>query len=256
MLIYKNPISKDEYTTDDAIMDEPCYLDSLGYIYPVLTKDYNRFSKYAKYIVFSEKHLNLQLNLSLLECLILLSMETIGGEEKDAYCQCILQLESLFSIITRTDVRIRDYNNLIFSDDKKTVVIDTDNFNTLRKIVLKQNMLQEPKIYTDPYQAKWMEKARIAKMKNTPTVDIGEIITIVSCGTGKTYEVIKNQNILQLYADYYRLIQVANYEAITLFKTVSEKLPDIKYIEPIVNELYKDPDADMRINSNNLTSRL
>jgi|GEM_PF-2022958 len=257
MIIYKNPITKEEYTTDEVMMDEPCYLDNLGYIYPIKVKDYMKFSKYIKYIVFTKKHLDLQSDISLLEGLLLLNIMSIeSNKQTDEYYKCISELEMLFSMVTRKDIKIKDIDELVFVDDKITTVIDKNNFDTFRKIILNQNLLQEPKIYDDPYQAKWIEKAKIAKMKDSHVVDIGEIMTIVSCGTGKSYDVIKNQNILQLYSDYYRLTQVANYEAITLFKTVAQKLPDVKYVEPIVKELYKDSDADIRINSNNITSRL
>ena len=47
-----------EYTTNDLFFDKPC--EVMGVVlYPIKAKDYEQFLNYAKYIMFSAKHLGI-----------------------------------------------------------------------------------------------------------------------------------------------------------------------------------------------------
>ena len=66
MKIYK------DYTTDDLICNEPCYVDIMGgYIYPISVNDYRKvFDKYVIYIIHNKKTLGLPKEIDLLNGLI------------------------------------------------------------------------------------------------------------------------------------------------------------------------------------------
>ena len=71
------------------------------------------------------------------------------------------------------------------------------------------------------------------------------MVTVVSCETGKSYDVLANQNLFQLNSDYLRIGNRVNYDTTTLFKTVSNDIPNVNFIQGIARELYRDKNKDL-----------
>lgn len=256
MKIYK------EYTTDELAMDLPCDIDTIGFIYPIKVKEYKEFIKYAKYIVYGRKHLNLNEETFLLQGVYHLNVSIYmndGYEQSKAIELALIDMERLFTIITRERMYVKVVNGQIaFSNiditkidldsrQKNIIEINNKNFDILRKVLLKMTLLREPKIYEREIDRKWEEKALAAKKGKGKDIELGEILTIVRIATGDTYEYLSNLNIFQLYCDYYRLQQVDSHDKTSLFATVSDKVKVDSFVENIVDVLYKDPTADLNV---------
>jgi hypothetical protein len=59
-------------------------------------------------------------------------------------------------------------------------------------------------------------------------------------------------NILQLHADYFRLINTKEADTVNLFRTVASdgsKLPNIHFTDAIIKKLYRNPDDDLFVSS-------
>lgn len=242
-----------DYTTDELVMNLPCDIGNNILLYPTLVKDYKDFNKYVKYIVLGRKHLQLNKDISLLQGVILFNISVMNGdsvnlsEEKSINSmQTVLsELCELFSMATKANI---SYNgNFEFSNSDKTIVINDKNFNTLRIVLLKMNMLREPKIYEREIDRKWEQKALIARSKNNKNIELGEILTIVRNTTHERYEDLINMNIFQLYCDYFRIQQVMNHRDTALFATVSDKVKPTDFIDSIVDVLYRDPTKDLNV---------
>lgn len=246
MIIYK------DYDTTDLLFNKPCEVYGLGKIYPILVKDYKKFQKYVRYLMLSEKHLNLSEDVKLLDGIIIMmsgAMCKNPSDSKELNSKALItlnELSELLSIITKKKVSFTE-NRLgySFKDSTGEVNINSDNFDTLRQIVLKMCLIKEPKVFKDKLTQKWYEKALIAKRKKSPEITMEDIIITISQDMKMSFNEIAELNIFQLYSYYYRINHVENYKAITIFRTCSTgKLPNVNYSDGVLNQLLKEETLD------------
>lgn len=249
-----------DYDTSDILRDKPYVLNGTK-IYPVKLKDYDKFKQYAQYIIFSHEHLKLDYEESLLPCVIMNGMLFYNNGKqfdinseygKELYIKVISEICDMFSIVCRDKM---NYKPEIkgFSNENKTIVLLEEDFDDIRTIILKQNLIFEPKIYESEMQQKWAEKVKRSRSKSNNS-DLCEVINIVSCEKKISYEEIDEYNILQLYADYYRFINTKEAETIALFRTVASsdtKLPNVNFSDAIFKKLYTNPDDDLFVDAEN-----
>ena len=258
MIIYK------DYDETNLLLNEPCNIDGLGQIYPILVEDYKRFQKYIQYLMFSEKHLKLSEDVSLLNGIIIMMASSKCKDIDDMVelnkkiLVVLKEITELFSLLTRKDITyIVNKDGYVFKDNEGAVNINNSNFDILRRVVLRMCLIKEPKLFKDKITQKWYEKALIAKRAKSPEISFGDILVTVSQNMKMSFEKIKKLNIFQLYSYYYRINHVENYKAITIFRTCSDKLPNINYSEGIMNSLFKEESLDdVTISSDSLGQML
>lgn len=253
MEIFKN------YTTSNVLFDEPFEVPSIR-LYPLKVKDYAKFEPYLNFFMFSKAHYGIADNydIKLLDYAITVNIARLRDIRKNknkSEAQLLVEtLESFaqaFSILCREPIEYdREKLNqgvIVFTNADKTISIDAGAFEFIRPIILQQNAISEPKIFEDEIEAtlaeKWM--AAQAKRNKGAISGLGEMANLVSCCTGKTYEELYNQNLLQLHSDFYRCVNTENARATTLFRTVSDKVPAINFTNGVVGDLYRDPYAGM-----------
>lgn len=261
-----------DYSPEDILLDEPCYILGCGDIYPVRVKDKNKLYKYIDYITVSIQHMGGTNDEDLLKLLINThilknddySEEILQNTEalQFYFYKSISDLEELFSIVTRKTVKFdeQESNNqgvFIFTSEDKTVFITDSNFNDVRKVILKQNLLHEPKIYKNEITQKWAEKALKARKKNNPSTEFYDVLNIVSCENNVPYSVIKNEmSIFQVYADYFRLCNSKQYDRATLFKSAykfdEKSIPNISFNDGVIEQLFKSPYEGLFVDGNSL----
>lgn len=261
MNIWKTPYT--EYTTDDVMMNKPLFINKLGYLYPVKVKNYNDLFKNVKYLAFNKRFFGIEnADITLFEWLITMyiqqkeeTMDSIKARETT-----IKELEDFFSLITHEDIKFIEredkennilIENLPFVSKDKKIIIDKNNFDTFRYVVLNQNAIKEAKVYDDAVTSKWMNKAKLAQNKGTDNVTLGDMISRLSVVSGKGYEEILNENILQFRADYNNIVHEKNYDITALFKLVDfgNKISMPNYNTQL-EEMYKDNDEDLKIKDN------
>ena len=244
------------YSTNDLFFDKPCEVRGVV-IYPIKAKEYEDFLQYASYLMFSKKHLKIEkADIDLLNALIILMADAKGGIEEEINT-VLIEMCNLFSILTHKEIKvISTENGFEFIDEEKTLVINKDNFNTIRKVVLKMALLTEPKIYEREIDRKWDEKVRIAHQKGNPQLEFGEIVLIVSQDMKYTIEQTLDLNIFQLKSYYMRIMQIYESETTRLFATVSPDCKPTPFAKNIFEELYKNHDEDYNINTKDFEKKL
>lgn len=247
-----------DYTTSDVLFDIP-YVDRELILYPVKVKDYKEFDKYLKFFLFSRKHYKLENDANLFEFIIAISLARLKEDTKDKeitndeLLMIILgEMGTAFSIICRENI---SYNKedliqgvVSFTNAQGNLKITRNNFEKLRQIILKQNVLKEPKIFANITEQRLGEKYMKAlqkKGKGKNISDLGEMANLISCSTGKSYEQLYEQNVLQLYADFYRCASIESYKASIIFRSVSDTVKVTEYTEEVISGLYADPYANM-----------
>ena len=254
MKIYK------DYTSDDLLCNEPCFVDIMGgYIYPISVNDYRKeFNKYTVYLIHNKKTLGLPQEVSLMDGLIYVVSKVIiqqkKMDDKDAWLYVLNQMSDLFSLVTKKEIIPKICKNndnsesVFFSDKEETVKIDSKNFNAIKQIILKMNLLKESRYYEREIDKIWEEKAMLARQKNNPKLELGEIMLIVSQDMKWDLNYINNNlNIFQLYAYYYRICKVDDSAKTSLFACVSSSIKPIPFVKGVYEDLYKDPYDDLNV---------
>lgn len=245
-----------KYDTSDLFFDKPCEVKGVT-LYPIKTKDYENFLGYAKYLMFSKKHLGLDKveDVDLLNGLIILMANTKEDSE-EGLSIVLIEMSNLFKLLTHKEIKsIITDEGFEFIDEEETLRINKSNFNTIRKVALKMSLLAEPKIYEREIDREWAEKARKAHQKGK-TLELGEIVLVVSQDMKFTVEQTLNLNIFQLNSYYMRIMQVYECETTRLFATVSPDCKPTPFTKSIFDELYKDHDDDYNIKSSDFEKML
>lgn len=254
-----------EYTTDDLIMDEPCYIKTIGNIYPIKVKEWLKFQKYIPYLVNSKKHLKLKDTDSLLDSLIWLGAVSknkgnLLDFENDGWIiyfnKAMQEFEELFSMLTKKTIRRFELGGrFLFTDDKGECMINDTNFEELRQVVMKMCLLREMKIFDDKLYEQMYYKALRANRKEGISFD--DILLTVVQDMKYSFDYIYNINVFQLYSLYHRVAHVKNSDAITIYRTCSEKLPNINYTDGVINNLYKEKDdSDLFVDLDGIAGKL
>ena len=249
-----------DYELTDALFDRPCIVQNAK-IYPTKISDYKVFSKYSHYILLSKEHLKIPSNYkdSLLKTIIVyfISVLNVNKEENliPYFEKVTSEMSILFSIVCRENISfsLDKDGKFVFVNDKEETIIDEKNFDVIRQIILKVNVLFEPRIYDNEIEAKWEQKAMKARELKNGKFDFADMVTIVSCSTGKSYEEIFNENIIQLRSDFLRCVNNEMAHMTYVFKTVDGKFKGQNFSDSIVDNLFKNPYEGLWVNKNNLT---
>lgn len=263
MKIYK------EYDTESLMFNEPCIMDKCT-LYPILVSDYKEFSRYVQYLIISKKHLKIPDEVDLLQSIIIATIGSYTNGNLDLtndisrfYMKKVLSdFEKLFSILTRKEMHSRVSKNGGFEfvdaigDKEPSVVIDNKNYDDVRKVAISMACIKEPKVYDNPIMQEWYNRYKLSKQNNKLKFGLEDMVIVVSQDMKIMIDDIKKMNIAQLYAYYNRINHVENYRAVTIFRTVTNKLPNINYIDGVISGLYEDDDKDMFIDLGTIGTQL
>lgn len=264
-----NPV-KYTYTDTSLELGQPCLMQTYKYlsydrnplitIYPIKVKDYEEFEKYCGYLLFGKVHFNTPQESNLLKSVV----------ENNALSKC-KSIKSIDDVIEKIPYVLEEMCELIKMVTKKDVVwkviegeyvffgegitIDKDNFDTFRNIVMKMNLLKEPKYFEDKlYEKMYYQSMKANRGEATLFVDI---IAIVMQDMKYTFEYISELNIFQLYALYTRITHVKTSDAITIYRTCSDKLPNISFNDGVIEKLFKEQDdSDLFADLGNIANKL
>ena len=249
MVIFK------DYNTSDVLFDEPYVEDGRLTLYPVKVKDFKILEKRIMYLLLSKRHYKLDNNVNLFEYVVGINLARVKQEKEkrsndEVPMELILEevvkeFEELFTVICREKIKL-DYEKMLqtgeisFTNKDHTNMINRNNYEKIRQIVLKQNAIKEPTIFENKLEEQLAQKymkAMQSKNKGKSISELGDIANFVSCYTGKSYEELYNQNIMQLQADYYRCISLNTHRTNTIFGTVSDKVKINGLNEEVISKL-------------------
>lgn len=132
--------------------------------------------------------------------------------------------------------------------------IYNEDFMVIREVVLTQNALVEPVKYHDKIVDEWMQKARNARRRKD--INFNDLIITVKNSTNLKYEEIAEMNMIQFYSDYRWVNHKNDYDASILFKTVSNKVPNITFTTNITELLFATNEGELSMDSSVMTNKL
>src|SRR5690606_5170758 len=143
----------------DYILGKPTVVEGVGNIYPVKVKDWDVFQANVNVLMYSNEHFTTDDGIPLFDKLM-----RIGIYENE---ELINQICRVLNIVCESSnfSLVGDENSVFLVNENKQV-IDTYNYETIRKLIIHQNLLLEPKVYKNEIMKKWAEKALEAKNKN------------------------------------------------------------------------------------------
>lgn len=241
MIIYK------DYDTTDLLFNEPCEVEGLGKIYPISVKDYKKFKRLSFYLTLSREYLGISNDIGLLYAIIIgiaksKCKDTKGFKDLEkAVMQTLNEVAELFSVITKKEITFNmTQDDFVFNSADNTVIINSKNFEILRKIVLRMCLLNEPKVFKNKEVEKWYYKGLKAAQRGKKEIDIDDIASIVIQDMKYTFEYVYNLNIFQLYVLYARINNSVGYETISKFRCVGEVKSKLEYNDGVISGLYKE----------------
>ncbi|WP_297993924.1 hypothetical protein [uncultured Clostridium sp.] len=238
MIIYK------DYDTTSLLFNEPCEINGIGNVYPVLLKDYKKLRKYSHYLTFSKEYLGIGDDVGLLYALIIaFSQDKCRDAEKIdiAIMETLKEFADLFSIITRKEIIYNEIDNdFVFKSIDGVVTINSENFDVLRNVVLKMCLIKENKVFKNKEVEKWYYKGLKAAQRGKKEIDIDDVVSIVIQDMKYSFEYVYNLNIFQLYVLYARINNSIGYETISKFRCVGEVKSNLEFNDGVIASLYKD----------------
>jgi hypothetical protein len=235
------------------ILGMPEYVDRVGEIYPVKIKDYDKFSKCASILQVSKKMLEGKVDddskleqIDLLDIILQLSAEQEG---------LLDDLVDLLSLVLKSKIRFsHNQESYCFRIDENNK-ITPKNFDEVREIIMKQNLLHEPKVFKSPLVQKWAEKVLKAREKNAANITFEDMITTVAALAGKNYYDIGEYTIYQLKAEFGRIVKDKAYHTAwyQIIASQGSAKVDIEHFAESL-DLFKNPYDDLFKNSDKLTN--
>lgn len=240
------------------IFQKPQLVGNAGDIYPVLMKDYEEFITKSNIILYNYEHFDVDYISNFFDIpkddIKLLDLIAIMFYQEKMYEQIIKNLEDVFSIVLRK--KINSYFNegvLYFYSDEGNI-INRDNYDEIRKIIMEQNLLFEPKVFKNKHTQEWAELVLKQREKNSVKMTIEDMITTVAVFSGKHYWDLENYSYYQLKAEFNRISKIKEYEtmSIALANPYASNIEIKHFAED--TEILKNPYDDIFVNKNKLSN--
>lgn len=154
-------------------------------------------------------------------------------------CQTVLDMEKMFSMVTKKEVKL-DTENV--SDGFKFVVEDRfitrDNFDDIRQVVMRQNLIFEPLIVEDAYTQKIIDRAIKTKNRTGGEFDFGAMIIYVCNRRNLTPEQISKYTYYQLRCDNEMIQRMEYNDSVHHYRSQGAKADSMnvyKHMETLTN---------------------
>jgi putative component of toxin-antitoxin plasmid stabilization module len=226
-------------------LGKPDNLKCLGDIYPIKIENYEEFQECCKLLYISKNNFT-ECDVPLLDLVFACSKSIQLSEH-----QMITQFEKLFTLTFRKPVHFgcsqSNYGFLI-SDD---CFVGKHNYDCVRKIIMQQNLMFEPKIYKNKVVQEWAESVIKAKSKNSIQISIEDMCSTVANYKGLHPWDMGIYSIYQLYTDYYRIRYLKGYDTSVAAKCAGSEKTIIEDFAKEIN-LLKNPYDDLFVSKDKL----
>jgi hypothetical protein len=231
----------------------PEFVEGIGEIYPVQMIHYDEFMNSANIICLSYEHFNVEEikksyqvdDLKLFDLVVLATCQSEFGQ------LAFDNLIKTFSIILRKNVSFNsDIVSFITEDG---CMINRDNYEEFRKIVMKQNLLFTPKVYKNKITQEWAEKVLKARAKNSLDCTIEDMISTIAVISSKHYTELSTYTIYQIRQEFNRIMKIESYRSSIAFRCAGDdKIPIEPYAEKI--DMFKNPYDDVFKDKNSFSN--
>lgn len=205
-------------------------------IYPVKMRDCIEFYKNVGCLLYDKNKIPdvKIIKMSYLRFLVELAYSL--DEKGDNHNYILTNLRKLLNIVFKEDVHFFGENNQIFIAIKDTVLTESD-FEKIRKIICKQNLIRLDNEILDSEVARLLQEARefLAK-KQGATATLEEQIIILFCLSGLPMEQIKELTIYQFNKMLERYAIIKNFEVFSSVLAEYGKGNEIKHFMAHIEE--------------------
>jgi hypothetical protein len=235
----------------DSILSRPKFVESVGYIHPVIIKDYDKFMENANVISYTYNHFNLDELSNYFgqskEDIKLLDLINIVSRQTQTFEQTFNNLSVVFSTVLRKKVNyeVSDLGVYFYNDN---TLIDRNNYDEIRAIIMKQNLIFTPKVFDHPLVQDWANKVLEARAKEAVDIRVEDMLSTISIVSGKHYWDLENYTIYQIKADFARIGKDKAYHTNVAFKCAGADKIDISHYAENAG-LDKNPFDDIFIDS-------
>jgi hypothetical protein len=239
------------------IFNKPILVEGVGSIYPVKLKDYDDFEETSDLLYISRNHFASN-DIPLLALMFgsasqLLKLDKTIEEEftpEEAINKLLDKFIKLFSIVTNSEVSFISGNNMEGFLIGISGFISTHNYDIVREIIMRQNLMFEQKVFKNKKVQEWANKVLETKSKNQPKIDMEEMLSTVSIFTGKHYWDLENYTIYQIYSDFYRIRKMKSYDVSAMARCQGHDIEIDDFAEDL--DIYKNPYDDLFVDSGKL----
>lgn len=231
----------------EHIFARPKFIEGVGKVHPIKLKDWDEFEKNANILLYSQNHFP---EISE-DDHPLLKIIMFGLQDQSMVDSVIAVLKMVF----RTEsIHLYGDEFDFFIEIDETNRITNENYDVVRKTIMQQNLLFEPKIYKDPLMAAWAKRVLDVRNKNGIDMELEDMISTVASLTGKHYWDLAEYSMYQLRYEFNRIVKLKEYETQTLAMTNpyadSSKMKMVHFAEKV--DMFKSPYDDLFKSKDNL----
>ncbi|WP_341323365.1 hypothetical protein NSQ62_07795 [Solibacillus sp. FSL H8-0523] len=109
-------------------------------------------------------------------------------------------------------------------DPAEIILSDENLFVQYRQLIMEMNLLSEEMVSPNPEIQRGIEMSRSYKQQTSGESSFTDIVSSIVAGTTNSFKDVCEMTVYQVYATYYRMGAIFDYQTSTLFATVSEKV--------------------------------
>lgn len=153
-------------------------------LFPISVLDWEEFNVVgSKYLLYGYNFINYRLKpqkkMKLFDLIIsIVATEVI--EKQDTECQAIKDLERMFELVTKRKARLMtdSYNHWCI-EVEDVGIVNQHNYDAIREVIMRQNLMFEPLIVEDEYTQKVIDKAVKVRNKTGGEFDFQSMLVYV-----------------------------------------------------------------------------
>ena len=212
------------------------FIEGIGHVHPIQMKHYDTFMNMASFITISYDHFDVKdEHKDEVKLLDLLRLHLSQYENK---YELFEKMSDLFTIVLRKKIKyFFDEEKFIlcfFNENKKkelTSIITRDNYDELRTVIMKQNLLFEQKVFKSKVKQEWAEMVLKARAKNSVDMEIEDMLTTIAVESGKHYWDLEKYSIYQVKAEFARIGKLKGFETNLALIGNTDKIDNLHYAE-------------------------
>ena len=164
--------------------------------------------------------------------LSLLSREIL--ETQNTKCEIVKRLEKMFNIVTKQKCEfvvnsdgayVKFDTNL--KDNKIEKRIDRDNFDEIRNVIMRQNLIFEPLVVEDEYTQEVIDDMVVARNRTNRGFDFLSMLVYVCCARGLKPKDLQDYTYYQLRCDCEMVQRIEFNESIHAYRSQGAKIDNL-----------------------------
>lgn len=154
-------------------------------------------------------------------------------ETKDMQCSSVVNIERMFSLATKTEVTFKMLDDGKWGFEVGDKYITRDNYDTIREVIMRQNLIFEPLIVEDAYTQKIIDKAIKSKNRGGGAFDFQSMLVYVCNRRNFTPQQLSSYTYYQLRCDNEMIQRMEYNDSIHHYRSQGAKVDSINVYKPM-----------------------